>query len=143
MGLTVFRQAEVQQPTTAATLSMPSSFSMRRAVMAVSEAVSAMTGSMCFPRTPPAALISSIASSSASTMGFSLMAMGPVIACSRPSLTIGACVCRCQSHAASRPADSSSAASSAGPERLRFGPIRAGEGPRDGMATTLRRRWAR
>ena len=49
---------------------------------------SSTTASICLPRTPPAALISSIAINSTSFSETSLMAMVPVSECRMPTLTV-------------------------------------------------------
>ena len=51
-----------------------------------SEAPSSITGTICLPSTPPAALISSIASSSASFTETSLIDMVPLSECRMPTL---------------------------------------------------------
>ena len=52
------------------------------------EAPSSTTASICLPKTPPAALISLIASFSASTTLFSLMAIVPLRECRIPTLMV-------------------------------------------------------
>ena len=76
-GSIALRLAEVQPPKTAATLSPVISFSAFSAKVGQSDAPSSTTGSICLPSTPPAALISSIASSSASRTATSLIAIVP------------------------------------------------------------------
>src|SRR6202022_4675295 len=77
-GSTALREAEVQQPITAATLSLTSSFLAFSAKVGQSDAPSSWTNLILRPSTPPAALICSIASFSASTDPVSLIAMVPV-----------------------------------------------------------------
>ena len=77
-GTTAFLDAEVQQPNTVATLSFSRSFVAFSVKVALSEAPSSTMYSICFPRTPPAALISSMARISASLTEVSLIAMVPL-----------------------------------------------------------------
>src|SRR5665811_1384033 len=74
-GSTALRDAEVQQPMTAAHLSLTSSFFAFSAKVGQSLAPSSWTNLILRPRTPPAALICSIASFSASTEPVSLIAI--------------------------------------------------------------------
>ena len=93
-GSTALRLAEVQQPKTAATLSCVISFCAFSAKVGQSEAPSSTTGSSFLPSTPPAALISSIASSSASRTVTSLIAIVPLSECRMPDLDRAAARCR-------------------------------------------------
>src|SRR5437588_8276641 len=87
-GSTALRLAEVQQPKIAATLSLWISFLAFSANVGQSEAPSSTTGSSFFPSTPPEALTSSIASSSASLTDTSLTAMVPLNECRIPTLIV-------------------------------------------------------
>src|SRR5690606_2022151 len=84
-GSTALRLAEVQQPKTVATWSWEMSFCAFSANVSQSEAPSSITGWICLPRTPPLALISSIASSVASRTVTSLIAMVPLSECKIPT----------------------------------------------------------
>src|ERR1700740_3319761 len=77
-GSTALREAEVQQPITAAHLSLESNFLAFSAKVGQSLAPSSWMNLILRPSTPPAALIWSIASFSASTEPVSLIAMVPV-----------------------------------------------------------------
>src|SRR5262245_42971008 len=85
-GRTALREAEVQQPKTQATLSCWSSFFDFSAKVGQSEAPSSTTGMICLPMTPPAALISEIASSEASRTATSEIDIVPLSECSTPTL---------------------------------------------------------
>src|SRR5919202_1984838 len=85
-GLTALRLAEVQQPNTVATLSDSISFLAFSANVGQSEAPSSITGTIFCPSTPPAALISSIAISSASFTETSLIDIVPLSECKIPTL---------------------------------------------------------
>ncbi len=71
------REALVQPPNVTATLSDEMSFWAFSAKVGQSEAPSSTTGLSCLPITPPAALISSMARSSASRTATSEIAMVP------------------------------------------------------------------
>ena len=86
-GSTALREAEVQQPITAAHLSLTSSFFAFSAKVGQSLAPSSWMNLILRPSTPPAALICSIASFSASTEPVSLIAMVPVTECRMPTVT--------------------------------------------------------
>src|ERR1700728_3916722 len=86
-GRTAFREAEVQQPITAAHLSCTRSFFAFSAKVGQSLAPSSWTNLILRPSTPPAALICSMASFSASTDPVSLIAMVPVTECRIPTVT--------------------------------------------------------
>src|SRR5580698_1581081 len=86
-GNTALRDAEVQQPMTAAHLSLTSSFFAFSAKVGQSLAPSSWTNLILRPSTPPAALICSIASFSASTEPVSLIAIVPVTECKIPTVT--------------------------------------------------------
>src|SRR5580658_1435560 len=86
-GSTALREAEVQQPITAAHLSLTRSFFAFSAKVGQSLAPSSWTNLILRPSTPPAALICSIASFSASTEPVSLIAMVPVTECRIPTVT--------------------------------------------------------
>src|SRR5664279_3774886 len=86
-GSTALREADVQQPITAAHLSLTSSFFAFSAKVGQSLAPSSWTNLILRPSTPPVALIWSIASFSASTDPVSLIAMVPVIECRIPTVT--------------------------------------------------------
>ena len=87
-GSIALRLAEVQPPNTAATLSCEISFWAFSAKVGQSDAPSSTTGSIFLPSTPPAALISSIASSSASLTETSLIAIVPLSECRMPTLIV-------------------------------------------------------
>ena len=84
-GSIALRLAEVQPPNVAATLSVEMSFCAFSANVGQSEAPSSTTGLSCLPSTPPAALISSIASSSASRTETSEIAIVPLSECRMPT----------------------------------------------------------
>src|SRR6202012_2341991 len=86
-GSTALREAEVQQPITAAHLSLTRSFLAFSAKVGQSLAPSSWTNLILRPSTPPCALICSIASFSASTDPVSLIAMVPVTECRMPTVT--------------------------------------------------------
>src|SRR5579859_910783 len=89
-GSTFLRLTEVQQPNTAATLSLSSSFFAFSGKTSVNfDSGSSTIGSICFLRTPPALLISSIAMSSTSLRDVSLMAIVPVREWRMPTLMVG------------------------------------------------------
>ncbi|MNK77592.1 hypothetical protein D3C87_971980 [compost metagenome] len=81
------REALVQQPNTAATLSLTSSFFDFSAKVGQSEAPSSLMTLILRPRMPPIALIWSMASCSAWMEPVSEMAMVPVDECSWPTVT--------------------------------------------------------
>ena len=81
------REAEVQQPNTAATLSLISSFLDFSAKVGQSLAPSSWMILILRPRMPPVALIWSMASRSAWIDPVSLMAIVPVALCSWPTVT--------------------------------------------------------
>jgi hypothetical protein len=84
------RLAEVQQPKTAQTLSLVMRRRDSSANVGQSDLPSARIASTFRPpRRPPESLICWIAISTASTTGFSLIAMVPVIECSTPTLMGG------------------------------------------------------
>src|SRR5215468_5122466 len=87
-GSIALRLAEVQPPNTAATLSWEISFCAFSANVGQSEAPSSTTGSSFLPSTSPAALTSSMASSSASLTVTSLIAMVPLNECRMPTLMV-------------------------------------------------------
>src|SRR3990167_669853 len=87
-GNTALRDAEVQQPNTAATLSFTSSFLDFSAKVGQSLAPSSWMNSILRPSTPPMALIWSIASFSACTEPVSMIAMVPVTECRMPTFTL-------------------------------------------------------
>jgi hypothetical protein len=88
-GRTFLRLTEVQQPKTATSLSLRSSFLAFSGKTSVNlDSGSSMTGSICFLRTPPALLISSMAMSSTSFKDVSLMAMVPVREWRMPTLIL-------------------------------------------------------
>ena len=89
-GSIALRLAEVQPPKTVATLSSEMSFWAFSAKVGQSEAPSSTTGSSFLPSTPPAALTSSMASSSASRTVTSLMAIVPLRECRMPTLMVSA-----------------------------------------------------
>src|ERR1700744_4982676 len=86
-GSTALRDADVQQPMTAAHLSLTKSFLAFSAKVGQSLAPSSCTNLILRPNTPPAALICSIASFSASTEPVSLIAMVPVTEWRMPTVT--------------------------------------------------------
>src|SRR5580704_15037532 len=86
-GNTALRDADVQQPMTAAHLSLTSSFFAFSAKVGQSLAPSSWTNLILRPSTPPPALICSIASFSASTEPVSLIAMVPVTEWRIPTVT--------------------------------------------------------
>src|ERR1700744_6202949 len=86
-GNTALRDAEVQQPITAAHLSLTSSFFAFSAKVGQSEAPSSWMNLILRPSTPPCALICSIASFSASTEPVSEIAMVPVTEWRMPTVT--------------------------------------------------------
>src|SRR5450631_973481 len=86
-GSTALREAEVQQPITAAHLSLTKSFFAFSAKVGQSLAPSSWTNLILRPRTPPASLIWEIASFSASTEPVSLIAMVPVTEWRIPTVT--------------------------------------------------------
>src|SRR5271168_792822 len=86
-GSTALREADVQQPITDAHLSLTSSFFAFSAKVGQSLAPSSWMNLILRPRTPPWALICSIANFSASTEPVSLIAMVPVTECRMPTVT--------------------------------------------------------
>src|SRR5205823_4632358 len=86
-GSTALREAEVQQPMTAAHLSLTRSFLAFSAKVGQSDAPSSWIYLILRPSTPPAALICSIASFSACTEPVSEIAMVPVTECRMPTVT--------------------------------------------------------
>src|SRR4051794_27536067 len=86
-GSTALREAEVQQPITAAHLSFTRSFLAFSAKVGQSEAPSSWMYLILRPSTPPAALICSIASFSACTDPVSEIAIVPVTECRMPTVT--------------------------------------------------------
>src|ERR1700749_4642906 len=86
-GSTALREAEVQQPITAAHLSLTSSFLAFSAKVGQSLAPSSWTNLILRPSTPPCSLICEIASFSASTEAVSEIAMVPVTECRIPTVT--------------------------------------------------------
>src|ERR1700744_502757 len=86
-GSTALRDADVQQPMTAAHLSLTCSFLAFSANVGQSLAPSSWTNLILRPSTPPDALICSIASFSASTEPVSLIAIVPVTECRMPTVT--------------------------------------------------------
>src|SRR6185436_10914301 len=86
-GSTALRDAEVQQPMIAATLSLTSSFSAFSAKVGQSLAPSSWMNLILRPSTPPMALICSIASFSAWIEPVSEMAIVPVAECRMPTVT--------------------------------------------------------
>src|SRR4051794_10149582 len=86
-GSTAFRDAEVQQPMIAATLSLTSSFLAFSAKVGQSLAPSSWMNLILRPSTPPMALICSMASFSASIEPVSEIAMVPVAECRMPTVT--------------------------------------------------------
>ena len=86
-GSTALRDAEVQQPMTAAHLSLTRSFLAFSAKVGQSLAPSSWMNLILRPSTPPDALICSIASFSASTEPVSEIAIVPVTECRMPTVT--------------------------------------------------------
>ncbi len=86
-GSTALREAEVQQPMIAATLSLTRSFLAFSAKVGQSLAPSSWMNLILRPSTPPPALIWSIASFSASIDPVSEIAMVPVAECRMPTVT--------------------------------------------------------
>src|SRR5215469_3852391 len=86
-GSTALREAEVQQPNTAAHLSSTRSFFAFSAKVGQSEAPSSWMNLILRPSTPPASLICEMASFSASTEPVSEIAMVPVTECRMPTVT--------------------------------------------------------
>src|SRR5438105_5767515 len=86
-GSTALREAEVQQPITAAHLSLTSSFLAFSANVGQSLAPSSWMNLILRPSTPPAALICSIASFSAWIEPVSEIAIVPVAECRMPTVT--------------------------------------------------------
>src|SRR5450631_3975342 len=86
-GSTALREAEVQQPITAAHLSLTRSFFAFSAKVGQSLAPSSWMNLILRPSTPPWELICSMASFSASTEPVSLIAMVPVTECRMPTVT--------------------------------------------------------
>ena len=86
-GSTALREAEVQQPMIAATLSLTRSFLAFSAKVGQSLAPSSWMNLILRPSTPPASLICSIASFSASIEPVSEIAMVPVAECRMPTVT--------------------------------------------------------
>src|ERR1700728_425844 len=86
-GSTALRDADVQQPITAAHLSWTRSFFAFSAKVGQSLAPSSWMNLILRPSTPPCPLICSIASFSASTEPVSLIAMVPVTECRMPTVT--------------------------------------------------------
>src|SRR6266540_394163 len=86
-GSTALREAEVQQPMIAATLSLTSSFLAFSANVGQSLAPSSWMNLILRPSTPPAALICSMASFSAWIEPVSEIAIVPVAECRMPTVT--------------------------------------------------------
>src|ERR1700687_517582 len=86
-GSTALRDAEVQQPMIAATLSLTRSFLAFSAQVGQSLAPSSWINLILRPRMPPVALICSMASFSASIEPVSEMAIVPVAECRMPQVT--------------------------------------------------------
>src|SRR6202045_1953006 len=86
-GSTALREAEVQQPMIAATLSLTSSFLAFSAKVGQSLAPSSWINLILRPIMPPAALICSMASFSASIEPVSEIAIVPVAECRMPQVT--------------------------------------------------------
>src|SRR6266850_1097799 len=86
-GSTALRDAEVQQPMIAATLSLTSSFLAFSANVGQSLAPSSWMNLILRPSTPPAALICSMASFSAWIEPVSEIAIVPVAECRMPTVT--------------------------------------------------------
>jgi hypothetical protein len=87
-GSIALRLADVQPPKTVATLSWEMSFCAFSAKVGQSDAPSSTTGSIFLPSRPPAWLISSMASSSASRTVTSLMAIVPLSECRMPTFIV-------------------------------------------------------
>src|SRR5947208_2695484 len=87
-GSMALRLADVHPPNVVATLSTEISFCAFSAKVGQSDAPSSTLASSFLPRTPPLALISSIAMSSASRTDTSLMAMVPLSECRTPTLIV-------------------------------------------------------
>src|SRR5215210_3394133 len=87
-GNMALRLADVHPPNTVATLSTEMSFCAFSAKVGQSEAPSSTTGTSFFPRTPPAALISSMAISSEFFTVTSLMAIVPLNEWRMPTLIV-------------------------------------------------------
>ena len=87
-GRTALREAEVQQPNTAATLSSTSSLRAFSAKVGQSLAPSSWITSILRPSTPPISLIWAMASFSACTDPVSEIAMVPVVECRMPTFTV-------------------------------------------------------
>ena len=132
-GSTLLRLALVQQPNTTVTRSSRISLSAWRAKVAGSEAPSAITHRRGRPRMPPAALISSSASTSASIIDFSLTAIGPVCECRSPT-RIGRRSTSSRSSASQpRPARSAAPISQGQRQRRRTGVVGSASRPRGGV----------
>src|ERR1700748_1127269 len=86
-GSTALREAEVQQPITAAHLSLTRRFFAFSAKVGQSLAPSSWMNLILRPSTPPCALICSNASFSACTEPVSLIAIVPVTECRMPTVT--------------------------------------------------------
>src|SRR3954468_14049294 len=86
-GSTALRDAEVQQPMIAETLSLTSNFLAFSAKVGQSLAPSSWMNLILRPSTPPMALICSMASFSASIEPVSEIAMVPVAECRMPTVT--------------------------------------------------------
>src|ERR1700733_4768417 len=86
-GSTALRDAEVQQPMIAATLSLTRSFLAFSAKVGQSLAPSSWMNLILRPRMPPASLICAIASFSASIEPVSEIAIVPVAECRMPQVT--------------------------------------------------------
>src|ERR1700730_14761605 len=93
-GSPALREAEVQQPMIAATLSLTRSFLACSAKVGQSLAPSSWMNLILRPRIPPAALICSIASFSASIEPVSEIAIVPVAECRMPQVTSGSVTAR-------------------------------------------------
>src|ERR1700722_15102246 len=93
-GSTAFREAEVQQPKTAAHLSCSSSLAAFSAKVGQSLAPSSWTILILRPKTPPASLICEIANRSASTEPVSLKAIVPETECNWPTVTTSSVTAR-------------------------------------------------
>src|SRR5258707_2159341 len=86
-GSTALREAEVQQPMMAATLSLTRSFLAFSAKVGQSLAPSSWMNLILRPRMPPVALICSMANFSASIEPVSEIAIVPVAECRMPQVT--------------------------------------------------------
>ena len=93
-GNTVLRDADVQHPITAATLSFTRSFLAFSANVGQSLAPSSTMILIFRPSTPPIALICSMASCSAWMDPVSLMAIVPVAECNWPTVTVSSVTAR-------------------------------------------------